>query len=519
MFLNAGDWEGANGLYNRMKAEALPGRPLVLAMLLEYTVKRTFSPDDIDAVIRDSPNLDKVTELEFQAALRHLVHSKVNVYVLERFFEKYGAKMSKDGDEWEPSYRACAIMAQAYAQNGRDLEAEKWLKRARARTAQLLPNVQKQQKADSEVFTRFLVGSATFNHNRWKFFRDFWLVMRDEKIPMTTQIHNIFIQYFSLTGRADAAYLAYRNMKPTVQIKKGHSVGEKKNRNAAQPNTRTFQYLFNARSSQVKHFRSLREVGGGRGIFREMVELQINNTNHRPQSRHGVITVEVLNAALRHFVRKHDYAAATVALRTFPICKIPPNRFTATGIVHNLVARVARELQARSVDVGHMQNAKTGQIGKIDQTLWVDRMLGEVIKFVDNILMGSDWITKKLLKLVGIDPRKWVSKSLDVVVLIRPLLELLRRALIANFSLWPGENPATEDKVLATAMEQANVQMLPPANPTKYSGSSTDSTPSTNSPKSTELNRRKRSKRSRPQEDWAKRVIGGYHGDLRLATQ
>jgi hypothetical protein len=138
---------------------------------------------------------------------------------------------------------------------------------------------------------------------------------------------------------------------------------------------------------------------------------------------------------------RKDYAAATVAVRSFPVCCVPPDARTRHFVLYHLVKRIQTELSAPPSS---------------DLLRWSDYMLGEVMKLWGNIRHGD--LVRKLLATVQTTTRAMMSRNIN----IKPLLALLRRALLANSCRMPGKDSEADDRVVGRLLDFACRDMLPP---------------------------------------------------------
>lgn len=424
-FLNAGDWDRALGFYLRMKSESMPGQAEALSMLLAGSLKLPSTTTKLDYLVREAPKtFDRIEDPQIQAILSHLVRQKKKIYTIREFLVNIQQRM---GEEWIPSWEVCALMAQAEAQEGYDLAARDWFLKAKRRIGEL-----EQNRVDSAVlhearqnlYTKLIIGSAAFNENRPIFFNKILHQMKQDQVNPNRRIFNFFIQRHSRTGRADRAFAFYRSMRSS---------------NPAIPaDHHTFHSLFSASTSKTHSYWPLE--WGGRRLFHDMTRQHLSNTDHRPQTKSNVITTAVLNAALRYFMHKRDYAAATVTMRTFPVCCIPPNINTHNTVVDGLLARIQEEVSKNTSE-------------KLVQ--WSDRILGEVVR-----LLNGAWIdiAAKLYATVERGARRARSNGIDVLF----LLGLLRRAMLATLNRWPDKEPEVDKYVLKRVMNGAKAAMLPP---------------------------------------------------------
>jgi pentatricopeptide repeat protein len=425
-FLRAGDWDRAFSVYQRMKAEGIAGQAEALTVLLARSIKLPSAMSKLDYAIRDIPKtLDHVEEFQLIAILSHLVRGKADIYTIREFLNNARQKM---GEKWKPSWETCALMVQAEAQAGYDLAAKEWFVKAKRRIGELEQrhvDVSILQAARQQLYTKLIIGSAAFMSNRPIFFNRILHQMKDDGVVPSRRIFNFYIQRYAQAGRVERSFAFYRSMRhsnPPIQA-----------------DHHTFYSLFSGDSSKTSSYWSL--DFGGRRLFRDMTRQHLSNTDHRPQTQSNVITTAVLNAALRHFMRKRDYAAATVTMRTFPVCCILPNLNTQNTIINGLLARIKEELT---------ENPSRTLV------LWSDRILGEVVRLWKGIWAPD--IAAKLCSTVERGSRRSRSNGVDLLFLIG----LLRRAMLAALNRWPGKDPEVDKYVFKRVMNGAQASMLPP---------------------------------------------------------
>ncbi|OBZ71956.1 hypothetical protein A0H81_08157 [Grifola frondosa] len=121
------------------------------------------------------------------------------------------------------------------------------------------------------------------------------------------------------------------------------------------PDAYTYASLFRAqhRISQPHsvHTRRHRRPQGApspRQLYQEMLDCHDSRTRGRLSQSSPVVDTTVLNKALRVFMRRHDYAAVYVVLRTFWMCKLSPTLATYRVVVGGLLARIQNELRRLS---------------------------------------------------------------------------------------------------------------------------------------------------------------------------
>ena len=441
-FLRAGDGRSAASIYVLMRAEKLRAPASLLSTLLLRTRTSNVPFDKRKRIVDDaSEMIAELKEQHIQVALQffaELFQTWEPVEELYRNFKRH------QGEDWEPSARTCAIMAQAYAQASARATANWWFKKGRE-TAKRLPDGAREE-ALQELYECLFTGMRHFRCSRG------WLKRKrkhggegmerrlrellEDNVKPTKRIYNILIDYAGRAGRVDRAYQYYSGMRHTdPPIPADHF---------------TFQSLFKAALS-------LGEAPPvpGRRLFRHMVRQHQSNTNHRPRQRSNALSVLSLNAALHFFMRRRDYPAATVTVHSFPVCAIMPNNTTFMRVWCGLLSRVKRELMAAPPR---------------DVTTWTDHLLGQIVR------TGAIWdnsVAQQLLNIGWKDALEQLERrkgaELEAVETKRQrtelhlMLALLRRAILAALGRTPDCASFQEDNdAVEGAMVIARREMLPP---------------------------------------------------------
>ncbi|CAG8622306.1 13380_t:CDS:1 [Acaulospora colombiana] len=425
-FLEAGEWSKAYGLYCRMKEEDMPHQSKILRELIRSSLRMPSKPIQLEGVLQAAiASLEKIDEPVLCAVLAHLIRSRTSDMVIRKYYRRYKKTQTST---WKPSWQICALMCQSAAQHGFDDEALVWLGKGIVRVTVLSKQGQMTEematRAKQEVFTKLLVGSVAFDNRRPYLTAELISKMQIAGVPPTQRIANIYIKQFLDRGRVDKAFHFYRSMR--------HSTPP------ITPNSFTFRSLFYSPNT-TRDWAAMSL--GGRRLFRDMLRLHLGYTDHQPHKKSDVINTEVLNAALRFFMIRNDYAAATIAVRSFPVCRIPADARTRHFVLYHLLKRIRTELSTPS---------------RNNTLRWADYMLGEVANFLADIRHGD--LLRKLLATVQMTTRAMMAHKIDV----RPLLALLRRALLATSCQMPGKNPELNDRLVGRLLDSANRDMLPP---------------------------------------------------------
>lgn len=425
-FLAAGHWDLAYRLYHTMKTESLPGCAEAIAKLLRKSVEMRSPRPMLSTTIGDATLiLKQVDEPELCAILAHLVRTEADIDIIRSLITGFQERKSY---EWKPAWKVYALLAQAEAQNGYILAAEEYFVKSKReienmkRDKQVTPTEYHSLK--QKLYTNLFTGYATFGRDLPKVFNQILLRMQKDKTAPTQKIANSVIELHRRNGEGNKAFAFYRAMRHSDPI--------------ITPNATTFRHLF---SMLVPPHSSYWELAyDRRRLFKYMANQHAVNTECKPKLPSDALGTAVLNAALRLFMVKQDYAAASVTIKTFPVCSVDPNAQTRSYIVDTLRKRIAKELA--NPDLG-------------EEPRWSDRMLGEVIQIWDDkwrFTLGS-----MLIRTV----RQFAGSVCQAGIDIGMLLALLRRAIICSGNLWPGKDLAQEDALVDKEISRAVRHMLP----------------------------------------------------------
>ncbi|KAF9233353.1 hypothetical protein BU15DRAFT_66662 [Melanogaster broomeanus] len=121
------------------------------------------------------------------------------------------------------------------------------------------------------------------------------------------------------------------------------------------PNDVTFKMFFRAaqltRKQRVRRYRRPDNAVAPRGLFREMLESHLQQTEGQALGRSTVLSVSAFHIALRTFMALEDYAAAFIVIRALHTFGFQPNLQTYLIVIINLLYRMKRELaQVRKKD-------------------------------------------------------------------------------------------------------------------------------------------------------------------------
>ena len=441
-FLDAGDGQSAVSVYARMRAEKLRAPASLLATLLLRTRTSSIPFDEMKKIVDDASQvMGELKEEHIQVVLQFFTELFQTWEPVEEVYRNF-KRHQEEG--WEPSARTCAIMAQAYAQASAKATANWWFKKGRE-TAKRLPKGAREE-ALKGLYECIFTGMHHFRCSKS------WLKRKrkhggegmqkrlrellEDNIRPTKRIYNILIDHAGRTGRIDRAYQYYSGMRhANPPVPADHF---------------TFQSLFKAALSLPEP-----PPVPGRRLYRHMVRQHQSNTNHRPRQPSSALNALSLNAALHFFMRKRDYPAATVAVHSFPVCAIEPNKTTFIRVWCGLLSRVKGELMA----------APPREV-----MTWTDRLLGQVVR------TGAMWdnsVAQQLMNVGWKDALEQLERrrgakltAADVKGLrseLHLMLALLRRAILAALRRTPDRASRQEDNdAVEGAMAIARREMLPP---------------------------------------------------------
>lgn len=422
--LNRKQWVLAYKLHARMTAERVEGAN---ALLPELVMASRFMPaksPEVDEIIaRYADHVREPDDQLLKLLIARLVRQRGSMEAISHVFKSI---KERKGESWTPGWEICSLMAQAEAQSGSIKSARRWFEQARDQIGNYkwAPSWQKEaiHVKLQIAYTRFLLGLSE-RHGR-ALLNVLKKMEYDQVLPERILINKLIAKAAS-HGRADGAFALYRAMKFSNPPIPG--------------NKHTFYHLFSASTYAVRD-RWLLEMGGRR-LYRDMTRQHLSNTNHAPHKPSNVFDCFTLNAALRFFLRNRDYAAATVTMRTFPVCNIRPTQKTQEDVIESIVSRIKQEIMNASPE----------------PLLWADRMLGEVIRLWHWDHEQRISIVEKLHRAVGHVTSSLTSTGVDLQL----ILALLRRAVLASESLWPGKDPELDKRTFAAVMEEASQDMLP----------------------------------------------------------
>ncbi|KAG8981914.1 hypothetical protein FRC05_000056 [Tulasnella sp. 425] len=390
--------------------------------------------------------------------------------LLEEMVNSYGALSKRRGFDWKPGPVVCAIMIRGYALASRTEKALRWLQTYRETCRE------QGRVGDHRPYTHLL----------WRLARrppgerigpgpcydpepcyTMLKQMIEDRVPLHISVFNTLLALEnrnSTTGRTFALFRILERKYPAIK-----------------PDAGTFSSLFKAHQLRRLGARPIPAQYSARTLFRKMLHLHHLHTRGRPSKPSPFLAAETLNVALSTFLKVQDYAAATLVLRTFGVCRLLPNTKTEGIITTHILRRMEKELS--------MMPEPTGM-------RWVDNMQGDIItpsegveerQRLRSVLQSVKDEARRLVEdnapIVFGHTEKWVAslmskeasnreqnkgKTPPKLKRIRPqpvsisrLLGLLQRAMTADLFIQTHCQGSPKAHFEA-AMAQANSEMLPP---------------------------------------------------------
>lgn len=113
------------------------------------------------------------------------------------------------------------------------------------------------------------------------------------------------------------------------------------------PDTYTFMNMFGMCLRGLDPRRSVysmrrRKLPRPRKLFNNLIECHLIKTGGHLSHRSRTLTTNVLNLALKLFMRTEDYEAAYTLLRTFDFCQVPANSATVNTLLRPVVSKIRR---------------------------------------------------------------------------------------------------------------------------------------------------------------------------------
>lgn len=452
-FLRNRSWIGANSLYTRMKQEKIPASAKVVEKLLLRSRNNPCKLDAVDQIIRDASKVLKdLKEEHLVAILTHLNRRAADLETMHQILRDFAQKQPTG---WRPSPDVCAQFVKANSRSRIWRAADWWVKSGMEVATTLLGNERK--GAIQGIYESWFEGSVPKPVNTRT--RTKLKQLRAMKVNPTRSIYNLFIEDAGRRGRADKALHYYRAMRRQSKTK-------------PISDSRTYSLMFKALSASSfrrniaryprRHLLKVPALGTvhprqGRRLFHDMTTQHMVDTGNKPrlQTSFHLFNTYTLNTALRYFLSKRDYAAATVTAHSFPICSVPTSQNTFRHVWTALMNRIKSEILA-----GHSVST------------WADKMVGERVwdalgrvwdNSIGQLLMDSAY--KETLERLDQRKRELRAKGDQTVVTysdLRLILTLLRRALLADLAHAPGQQfSAAEDQVYRDVMARAHHDMLP----------------------------------------------------------
>lgn len=131
------------------------------------------------------------------------------------------------------------------------------------------------------------------------------------------------------------------------------------------PNTQTYATMFKAHGVWHPGLRPTPRTPAARQLFKRLLQQHFKATRGVPSKSSPFLNTSILNVVIRTFIQTRDYAAAIVALRSFPVCKLPPTPRTEWIVSSTILRRMKNNLS----DEGDPRFAT-----------WISRMMGKIVE-------------------------------------------------------------------------------------------------------------------------------------------
>ncbi|KAG8893980.1 hypothetical protein FRC00_009717, partial [Tulasnella sp. 408] len=300
--------------------------------------------------------------------------------LLEDTVNSYAALSKARGYDWKPGPVVCATMVRGYALVGRTEKALRWL--------QIYREACREQGrcGDHRPYTHLLWRLARRSATgRIDTTLCYTIVkqMIEDKVPMHGSVFNLLLAMEnrnSSTGRTFALFRILERRYPTIV-----------------PNAGIFSTLFKAHQIRRHDSRPVPAQYSPRALFRKMLLLHHSHRYGRPSKRSPYLTTETLNVALSAFLRVRDYAAATVVLRTFAVCRLFPTTDTEWAITSHTLRRMEAELKRPEL---------TGM-------RWVDNMQGGIIPSSEAVEERQR--IRSILESIKDDAQPVIDDSMEII--------------------------------------------------------------------------------------------------------
>ncbi|KAG8993972.1 hypothetical protein FRB94_010230 [Tulasnella sp. JGI-2019a] len=273
---------------------------------------------------------------------------------LEQVVDTYSKTIigEKKRRNWKPSGVICSIMIKGHCQAGRMQDAVRWLQRYRKDSK----HPKSGHQLHSHPYISLMRGLA-YRHKPFTDPRPCYTIfqqMLTDKTPLHVVVFNILMALEARRMNTRRVLALYR----ILQRSRGPQT--------LKPDATTFATLFAAHKAwRPTRLRQRRPSPTPREIFQTMLRLHHDHTGGRPRYRSPYLTASTLNVAISCFLQAKDYAAATVALRTFGVCRLVPTTRTEWVVSSPIMRRMTWNLGKNEEDM---------QYGE-----WVERMRGRVM--------------------------------------------------------------------------------------------------------------------------------------------
>ncbi|KDQ07756.1 hypothetical protein BOTBODRAFT_38549 [Botryobasidium botryosum FD-172 SS1] len=444
---------GATQVYRRLIREGYLPSPAATTLVLRLT----HDPKEIEALMQrivEGPiRMDEATLCTFLAKLVPNKNPELMRHILARFIKWH----MSDGGSRILSAATFSVMINGYGHAGDFSTAFQWLEQYRKQCGRTSDSSDATAINPSPYATLMSCLADHEPDDQTRLFAVLRLFESDGGIPDIVLWNIILAAASRITShstdstRVIALYRLMRRKYPQIRAD-GY----------------TFGVLLKAQE------RSHRKVHPTtRHIFRHMVEAHLAHTKGRPSLPSSFLTTSLLNLTLQTLIRTRDYAGATVVLRTFPVCKIQPDKATYWAVVRPLLRRMRGEVK-------HLSGAR--------ETSWLERLLGWTVvserhgyqsavagrRVIDALLENTNsWSPIPALSAFQAAGPAELASFLEAphcftpppaptpARTLRPLMDLLRRCILADAGLSSRTSPDLQKATVAHAMANANEDMLP----------------------------------------------------------
>ncbi|KAF9498290.1 hypothetical protein BDN71DRAFT_417718 [Pleurotus eryngii] len=427
-------------LYRRMLDEGLLPSSATNSTVMALSVAATgASGSDLLKALEVTLTDPQYTEssllqlLDFLAKL--LVPSTLRVQVARRFVESRGAN-------YTPSMALVTRLVMIQAKDGLLRESLDWIARGHDDERSVAAT-----RESSRLYKQLLSHLKTTNPDDSGAVDTILSHMKSNKVPVSTSVFNMLIAMQARRGAASQAFSLYNVL---VEISKSQPL---------YPDSFTFGTLF----SLTQSLRSPGNRNARRRRFKEAANVLPPRTLYQHLLHYGkmdirthVVTISILNVALRTFLTIRDYAAAFVVIRTFPTQRLHANRDTYYIVMKLLMDRIRYDLwQARYPNEARWGDHLLGIDPADAPAITVDDNLAETVLAFGKQPAGR---SIRMPTLAQIDNEEAIptGDAFDTL----PLERILKRAILADMML-QGHTVALSSSV-SGAIARAKEEMVTP---------------------------------------------------------